>query len=304
MGKILSISAVLLICSFCIIPVVADDRETEWGQEIGQLILSKIPPEVKFNSDLDKARFAYTIYTNALVKEDIPVNDEYLDRVKHLVFGSIRKIVGGLAPSLSLDDANRWTCSYHANILDGIFDGMGIKNSFMIETDKVQGTIPDMNSNHGAVAIAVGDQVYLFDPWMMAVKNGGTYAGGETSGWNGMESAEWERRMKKEGYSKFCDPVVKGDYDSVEPIVKNHISVGTQRATSEPGTLGGIAGTYSSSKRVNYTDSDFDNDLDLKLTLKIMPDHKAYGEYKEDHYTLIKSNINSDNPFAVVYLSN
>ena len=210
--------ALLLVFGFLVDHVEANGQDNVTGEEIGKLILASAPSNIQSGSDLDKARYAYNSYCNALTEANTSDHHGLIDSLK------------------SLD---------HADALESIFHGMGISsyNTFKIIADKInssgyQATEPindgfntsisqndsnaipngqDMNLFRVATAVAYVDRLYIFDPWTMAQKNNDHYTVNNSSEWNGMDIRAWGKKMNDEGYFVFKD---EGDswYYSVEEI--------------------------------------------------------------------------------------
>lgn len=173
----------LLVISQLVILAVAEGQENITGEEIGKQILANAPLSIHSGSDLDKARYAYTIYCDTLA--DVNTSED-----KELV--------------------NSLQSTDHAESLRSIFLGMGISsnNSLEIVAAKINLSENESNQFNVAVALAVVDRLYVFDPFMMAGEIG-RYNGSEISKWNGMDVRDWGDNMLDEGYSVF-----KGEGDS------------------------------------------------------------------------------------------
>jgi rhodanese-related sulfurtransferase len=198
--------------------VAADELDNITGEDIGKQILANAPLSIQSGSDIDKARYAYGIYCDALA--DVNTSEDE-----------------GLVNSLTGID--------HSEALKGIFLGMGISsnNSLEIVAGKINhtengtgdqagdGSVISARNNdsdavsngqdtdrfHAAAVLASVDRLHVFDPFMMARGRNGQYNESESSEWNGMDVREWSTNMEAEGYSVFKDEG-RSWYYSVEEI--------------------------------------------------------------------------------------
>ena len=167
----------LLVISQLMNLAAANGQENITGEVIGKQILANAPLGIQSGSDLDKARYAYLIYCDTLSYANTSEDKD-------------------LVTSLQSPD--------HAEFLTSIFLGMGISsnNSLEIVAAKINFSENESNRFHAAVALAVVDRLYIFDPFMMA-REIGQYNGSESSKWNGMDVRDWGNSMEDEGYSVF-----------------------------------------------------------------------------------------------------
>ncbi|MBT9587041.1 hypothetical protein IV102_27105 [bacterium] len=186
------------------IPVQADPLF-----DLGVQLLSSAPQSVKDGPPVDRARYACGAYCDMLGNK-VTNNSNLWTRLGYL---------------FRTGDATRWTCGDHSNNLESIFRGMGIEDSFLVRADSRSG-LPTPNADHGALALTSGGDIYLFDPWQLALQTG-SFVGGQNSPWNGMSSAEWERRMREQGFRWFSDEPDK-NYPSMGDVVHSR----TYRAQS------------------------------------------------------------------------
>jgi len=98
--------ALLLVFGPLVNQGVAEVQENITGEEIGKLILAGAPLSIQSGSELDKAKFAYTAYCDAL------------DNVN---------------ASEDKDSVNSLQSLDHADSLKGIFLGMGISSNNSLE---------------------------------------------------------------------------------------------------------------------------------------------------------------------------
>ena len=157
-----------------------------------------------------KAKYAFTGYCQFLNGQRQGVNSNLLTQ-------AIGKRSG---------DTSMLQCGWHNDRLKELMGRMGISEQEMT------GVVADANSSlpyqlspnqeHGALAVRDKDgQVYIFDPWELAVNNvilstglnAGAYSGAETSKWNGMKAQLWDKEMRDQGYVRFNDPqMLAADY--------------------------------------------------------------------------------------------
>jgi hypothetical protein len=188
-------------------PSAHQKSNQEIMKEFGADVLAQAPPEIQTGTNAEKAKYAFTQYCNRLSAANTPVNANYAGRLLQL---------------LTHGQADRWTCSDHALNLQGLFQGMGIRDNdmVMVEADSNYPVICP-NSDHGAMVVRDNNgKEYVFDAWGMAVENlnydadvngnhevsnGGSflYGGAERSSWNGMDIDEWGNTMRSAGYGQF-----------------------------------------------------------------------------------------------------
>jgi hypothetical protein len=188
-------------------PAVHQKSNQQIMKEFGADVLANAPPDIKTGSNSQKAKYAFTQYCNRLADAKTPVNANLAGRALQL---------------FTHGKADRWTCSDHSLNLQGLFEGMGIrdKDMVMIEADSSYPVVCP-NSDHGALVVRDNDgKPYVFDAWAMAVENlntdaedngnyeisnGGSflYSGAERSTWNGMDIDQWGSTMRSAGYSQF-----------------------------------------------------------------------------------------------------
>jgi hypothetical protein len=188
-------------------PSVHQKSNQEIMKEFGVDVLTNAPAEIKTGSNSQKAKYAFTQYCNKLADAKTPVNANYAGRALQL---------------FTHGKADRWTCSDHSLNLQGLFQGMGIRDNDMVmviaDSDSM---IPSANSDHGVLVVRDNNgKPYVFDAWAMAVENlntdaaengnyevsnGGSflYSGAERSNWNGMDVGDWGNTMTSAGYVRF-----------------------------------------------------------------------------------------------------
>lgn len=173
------------------------ETDEEILRNFGKYMMSHAPDSVKNGSNLDKARFLFGAYTEALDKKDVVNNDSMITRA--LVFlGNLRRFKL---------ESDTWTCGDHTVNLENIFKGGGLPVADMarIEADS-EGKVASPNSGHGALVVADGGHLYVFDAWLHAVKEGGllrNFANGASSQWNGMPIGRWQAEVNSMDYSRF-----------------------------------------------------------------------------------------------------
>lgn len=257
----------LLVISQLMNLAVAQGQENITAEEIGKQILANAPLSIQSGSDLDKARYAYTIYCDTLAN----------------VTASEDK---GLVNSLLSYD--------HAESLNSIFLGMGIasNNSLEIVAAKINLAENESNQFHAAVALAFVDRLYVFDPSMMSGEIG-QYNGSESSKWNGMDVRDWGNNMLDEGYSVF-----KGEGDSwlysveeIEDQIFNRPSYfGEYRAELRPECENCSWSAENAAK------------LDI-LKFIVLPDNEVIGiiEGKEESGNQLKNNLSKTLVKGAIY---
>jgi len=184
-ARLLSVAVTLIAFA-----ALAEKTDAQILKEFGAEILKSAPPAVQSGSPIDKARYGFAKYCDMLAKADVPVNSNLWTRLQSLARNW---------------DASKWTCGDHANNLEAVFRGMGIKESMGMITADADSSLPTPNADHGSLGIPYQGKFYFFDAWQLAVGNGGKYSGAASSKWNGMDSAAWEAEMKKQGYVRFSD---------------------------------------------------------------------------------------------------
>jgi rhodanese-related sulfurtransferase len=273
---------------------VAEGGENITGEEIGKQILANAPLSIQSGSDLDKARYAYTIYCDTLAGVNTSEEKDLVD-------------------SLQSPD--------HSNSIRSIFLGMGISsnNSLEIVAGKINptenesgdhagdGIVPVTSNNdsnaalgdryqdqsHAAVAVAFVDRLYVFDPMMMAGEKNGKYNGGESSEWNGMDVRDWGNNMLDEGYSVF-----KGEGDSWRYSVEEVEDQAFKRPSS--------AGMYQAELRPECDNcSQSANDAASSDILKfiVLPDNEVIGiiEGKEESSNQLKNDLSKTKVKGAIY---
>lgn len=168
----------------------AEKTDAQILKEFGADVLKNAPPSVQSGSPIDKARYGFARYCDLLAKNDVSVNSNLWTRLQNLARNQ---------------DATKWTCGDHANNLEAVFRGMGIKEPMGMISADADSALPTPNTDHGALGLSYQGKFHFFDAWQLAVNNGGKYTGADTSKWNGMDSRAWEAEMKKQGYVRFAD---------------------------------------------------------------------------------------------------
>jgi hypothetical protein len=176
----------IAIVSIIATPAFAQKSNAQIMKDFGAQLLAGAPPKIQSGTAIEKANYAFTSYCDVLAKNKVPVNSNLWTRLQNWAGNG---------------DATRWTCGDHAENIEALFRGMGIKEQMPLISADADSSLP--TPNHGAVAISYGGTLYFFDAWQLAVNGNGTYAGASTSKWNGMEAAAWEAEMKKQGYVRF-----------------------------------------------------------------------------------------------------
>jgi tetratricopeptide (TPR) repeat protein len=192
------------------------DSELDTLHNFGKELLNNAPPEIRNGGDLAKARYAYTEYCSVLAKGGAPVNADYWTRFQNLIINQ---------------DPGRWTCGFHEDSLNQIFNGMGLGEKIVELEAQREGIMPedvskmtDPNFNHIAIAIKAEGDIFVFDPWQQALNSkNGDYSGAEESMWNGMPASVWGKILReKQQYIQFTDNGGNNWYDSTAPIVEKY----------------------------------------------------------------------------------
>ena len=172
-------------------------------KEFGTQLMQNAPQEIRDGTNLQKAKYAFTEYSNRLAAANTPVNANYAQRALQLFTNA--------APT-------RWTCGDHTQNLEGLFEGAGINPQDMIQLEADSDKwLPDANSNHGALVIRDNNgKAYVFDAWGMAVSNlnaagnpvmgnagSSLYSGAQNSEWNGMSIEDWGNTMNAAEYIRY-----------------------------------------------------------------------------------------------------
>lgn len=168
----------------------AEKTDAQILKEFGAEVLKSAPASVQSGSPIDKARYGFAKYCDMLAKNDVAVNSNLWTRLQNLARNQ---------------DASKWTCGDHANNLEAVFRGMGVKEPMGMISADADSSLPTPNADHGALGISYQGKFHFFDAWQLAVNNGGKYTGADSSKWNGMDSKAWETEMKKQGYVRFAD---------------------------------------------------------------------------------------------------
>lgn len=180
--------AIIAVVSIITAPAFAQKSNAQIMKDFGTQLLAGAPSEIQSGTSIEKAKYAFTSYCDALAKNKVPVNSNLWTRLQNWAGNG---------------DATRWTCGDHAENIEALLRGMGIKEQMPLISADANSSLPTPNADHGAVAISYGGTLYFFDAWQLAVTGNGTYAGASTSKWNGMEAAVLEAEMKKQGYVRF-----------------------------------------------------------------------------------------------------
>lgn len=184
-------------------PSVPQKTNGEIMKEFGTQLMENAPQDVRAGTNLQKAKYAFTEYSNRLAAANTPVNANYAQRALHLFTNA--------APT-------RWTCGDHTQNLHGLFEGAGIKPQDMIQLEADSDSfLPTANANHGALVIRDNNgKAFVFDAWGMAVSNlnaagspvsgnagSSLYSGAQNSEWNGMSIEDWGSTMNEAGYVRY-----------------------------------------------------------------------------------------------------
>jgi hypothetical protein len=198
----------LLICPACanLDPSVAKEYRDAGADSLNY------DPQIQSLSNLDKAKYAFEAYCNWLESNNIPVNSDLIGRAKNM--------------------GADWTCADHGLKLQEFFEGAGITAPHIFVKAISDSLNPlNVNSDHGALAIIDGGQVYFFDPWQLAVQNekdGLTaYSKAKASKWNGMTADDWETEMGKQDYKRFSFSDGGVDEKSLHKLLKDSKLIGT-----------------------------------------------------------------------------
>lgn len=242
----------LLIWSLLICPACAnlDPSVAKEYRDAGADLL-KYDPQIQSLSNLDKAKYAFEAYCNWLESNNIPVNSDLLGRAKNM--------------------GADWTCADHGLKLQEFFEGAAITAPHIFVKAISDSLNPlNVNSDHGALAIIDGGQVYFFDPWQLAVQNekDGLTAYSEAKGskWNGMTASDWETEMGKQDYRRFSFSDGGVEEKSLHKLLMDSKLIGTivwgikrPFPNSENGTIGEV---YSFSIHTNVKGIPKDAKLD------------------------------------------
>jgi hypothetical protein len=189
--------------ALAILPSEPQKTNGEIMKEFGTQLMQNAPQEIRSGTNLQKAKYAFTEYSNRLAAANTPVNANYAQRALQLFTNA--------APT-------RWTCGDHTQNLEGLFEGAGIKPQDMIQLEADSDSwLPSANSNHGALVIRDNNgKAYVFDAWGMAVSNlnaagnpvfgnagSSLYSGAQNSEWNGMSIEDWGNTMNEGGYVRY-----------------------------------------------------------------------------------------------------
>jgi len=249
---------------------VAEGQKNITDEEIGKQILANAPLGIQSGSDLERARYAYSIYCDILTNENTTEEKD-------------------LAGTLQSAD--------HADSLKTVFHEMGIssKNTLEIAAGKINqteekainrtddaillATSNRSSSAHAAVGLAFVDRIYVFDPLMTAVEID-QHNGSESRRGNGMDIRDWGDQMKTQGYSVF-----RGEGDSW------HFSV--EKVEDKVFKRSSCAGEYQAElipqcKRISQSENCSGQSSILRFM--VLPDNKVIGiiegsEETGDQYT-------------------
>lgn len=149
--------------------------------------MNDAPDSVKTGNNIEKARYLFKKFLNMLSSSGNPLNDDKIDRIHY---------------------GSAFSCTWHANAINAIFAGGGVKEIRTVVARKWFENIPlaeleDENVNH--VSICVGDkdtkEIKFFDSWMSAHLNNGSYLS-ETFN-NGIGLDTYQELLSGQGYSRF-----------------------------------------------------------------------------------------------------
>lgn len=168
-------------------PLAWVNDQTRWKQ-VGAALMAKAPEDVRQGDPYRKLKYLYGEYTDLIIKSGAPLNWNAQGRAQH-----------GLTS---------WTCGSHATMLDGLFNGAGIKGLSMIYVHAgMSGTAASLgagvNSDHGCLFIAVDGVPVAFDPWLPAFMSNKTYSNGLQLDFGGLPYPQWEMVVRHYGYDRF-----------------------------------------------------------------------------------------------------
>jgi rhodanese-related sulfurtransferase len=272
----------------------AEGQENITGEEIGKQILANAPLNIQSGSDLDKAKYAYTIYCDTLAdvntSEDKDLvnslqSPDHTESLKSIFLGmgiasnnSLEIVAGKI--NLTVDEAGD-------HLGDGIVPATSNNGSDAAFSDQ------DTNQFHAAAALVFGDRLYVFDPFMMAGEKSGRYNESDSSEWNGMDVREWGNKMEDEGYSIF-----KGEGDSWHYSVEEI----EDRVFKRPSYAGG----YQAELRPECEDCSWSAEDSTKfdiLKFIVLPDNEVIGtiEGKEESDNQLKNGLSKTQVKGAIY---
>lgn len=205
----------------------------EW-RKFGKALIENAPDVIKNSSDLIKSKYVTASVGVLLAKLGVKPNIDLSGRITQGEEGKCDDISIKLGSTLegagienvylradkySFKTPNSVLFDYDKTITD---DEQEVINE---ETRMVLPPNPlDVNVNHGAVAVCVDGEIYIFDLWAHGRGNNGSFLGIGDSPWNGMTLSEWEKKMKAEGYVLFTGDSVhkyKSTVEAMKYFVKN-----------------------------------------------------------------------------------
>jgi hypothetical protein len=178
----------------------------------GAYLLTNAPKNIQQGTRLVQARYMYTQWCEVLKDKGGMINCDALSRIY------IRD--------------GQFTCSWHAERLQAIFEGWGIDGKEMFYTIADSDSyLPTPNSDHGALTLRDNDgRSYVFDPWKMATDQfygwppTKLYSGAANSPYNGMPVDKWGDLMTKEGYVRFSGDLAETWQPTAVKAVDNHFN--------------------------------------------------------------------------------
>jgi rhodanese-related sulfurtransferase len=276
---------------------VAEGGENITGEAIGKQILANAPLSIQSGSDLDKARYAYSIYCDTLADVNTSEDKDLVNSLQSPDHSnSIRSIFlgTGLSSNNSLEivagKMNQTENESDDHAGDGIVPATSKNDSNAALDDQHQ------DQFHAAVAVAFVDRLYVFDPMMMAGEKTGEYNGSNSSKWSGMDVRDWSNNMLDEGYSVF-----KGEGDSwrysveevEDQVFKRQSSAGMYQAELRPecDNCRGSA-KYAASSDI--------------LKFMVLPDNEVIGiiegiEGKEESGNQLKNDLSKTKVKGAIY---
>lgn len=217
--------SLVLAVTLISLPVFAEKTDAQILKEFGADVLKNAPAAVQNGSPIDKAKYGFAKYCDMLAKNEVGVNSNLWTRLQNLARNW---------------DATKWTCGDHANNLEAVFRGMGIKEPMGMISADADSSLPTPNADHGALGISYQGKFHFFDAWQLAVNNGGKYTGADTSKWNGMDSKAWEAEMKKQGYVRFADDGTNFRA-GLDPALAKYLKVQPGDVMHPPKDLSGVS---------------------------------------------------------------
>ena len=208
--------------------------------EFGKTAMDSAPPLIKAADTLTKARYIAQMVGEQMKADGIPPNTHFGGRIRAL--------------------GSEGNCGDCASRIQDAMKGAGLtmdgQSRIFGERSLagIVGNVDIVNRTHGAFALKIGAQVYIFDLWQYGRQHGDFGGFSDTSKWNGMKMEDWKKDVNGQDYNTFGNDETDNTFDDPQKAFDEVVmpstapaSTGTSLGTGTGAGTGSSAGTGTSS---------------------------------------------------------